>query len=115
MAESTSRRHPSRLNRNERLPPNRRRGVPSLPSPPRRNEVSLRGSSDNSPMTSTETTTAGPPTTTSKRYRLPGIEREGIAQLSLLETALWPLQGGKLPSNKFETAYTFMTAAGKKN
>ena len=33
-----------------------------------------------------------------KRYRLPGIEREGIAQLSLLETALWPLQGGTLPA-----------------
>ena len=34
-----------------------------------------------------------------KRYRLPGIEREGIAQLSLLETALWPLQGGTIPGN----------------
>ena len=53
-------------------------------------------------------------TTTPKRYRLPGIEREGIAQLSLLETALWPLQGGKLPSHKFETAYSYMTPAGQK-
>src|SRR5947207_10472723 len=48
-----------------------------------------------------------------KRYRLPGIEREGIAQLSLLETALWPLQGGKLPGNQFETAYDFTTATGR--
>ena len=32
----------------------------------------------------------------SQGIALPGIEREGIAQLSLLETALWPLQGGKL-------------------
>src|SRR5947207_3477095 len=48
-----------------------------------------------------------------KRYRLPGIEREGIAQLSLLETALWPLQGGKLPGNQFQTAYDFTTQAGR--
>lgn len=45
-----------------------------------------------------------------KLYRLPGIEREGIAQLSLLETALWPLQGGALPSHRFETSYEY--AAG---
>src|SRR5207253_1139577 len=44
----------------------------------------------------------------------PGIEREGIAQLSLLETALWPLQGGRMPSNKFETSYSFTTPAGRK-
>src|SRR5207245_7965462 len=48
------------------------------------------------------------------RYRLPGIAREGIAQLSLLETALWPLQGGKLPGNTFETNYEFTTSAGRK-
>jgi hypothetical protein len=47
----------------------------------------------------------------SKRYRLPGIEREGIAQLSLLETALWPLSG-KLASSVFETSYSYMTASG---
>jgi hypothetical protein len=47
------------------------------------------------------------------RYRLPGIEREGIAQLSLLETALWPL-GGKLTSSAFGTSYSFVTPAGKK-
>jgi len=58
--------------------------------------------------------TAAGSTSTSKRYRLPGIEREGIAQLSLLETALWPLQGGKLPSNKFETTYSYTTSAGRK-
>ena len=58
--------------------------------------------------------TSGSTTSAPKRYRLPGIEREGIAQLSLLETALWPLQGGKLPSNTFETRYSYTTAAGRK-
>lgn len=43
------------------------------------------------------------------RYRLPGIEREGIAQLSLLETALWPLQGGKLLTPRYESSYKFKT------
>ena len=43
------------------------------------------------------------------RYRLPGIERGGIAQLSLLETALWPLKGGKRESNTFDTTYKFGT------
>lgn len=47
------------------------------------------------------------------RYRLPGIEREGIAQLSLLETALWPLQGGTIRKPRFETSYTFQTNAGQ--
>src|SRR5947209_1528608 len=63
----------------------------------------------------TPTASIARPTTasTSKRYRLPGIEREGIAQLSLLETALWPLQGGKLPSNQFQTNYDFSTPAGR--
>src|SRR5437763_6899868 len=56
----------------------------------------------------------GAVTTAQKRYRLPGIEREGIAQLSLLETALWPLQGGKLPGNKFETRYTFASSAARR-
>jgi len=65
-------------------------------------------------MTATDTVTSGTMTKALKHYRLPGIAREGIAQLSLLETALWPLQGGKLPSNKFETAYSFSTAAGRK-
>ena len=49
------------------------------------------------------------------QYRLPGIQREGIAQLSLLETALWPLQGGKLPSHKFETTFTFKSPVGMKS
>ena len=43
----------------------------------------------------------------SQRYRLPGIEREGIAQLSILETALWPLRGGKLSSSLFATTYEY--------
>ena len=48
------------------------------------------------------------------RYRLPGIDREGIAQLSLLETALWPLQGGLLPSSTFETKYSFQAAGERR-
>ena len=48
------------------------------------------------------------------RYRLPGIDREGIAQLSLLETALWPLQGGLLPSSTFETEYSFQAAGERR-
>jgi hypothetical protein len=64
-------------------------------------------------VTPTETITTGTAAAPTKRYRLPGIEREGIAQLSLLETALWPLQGGKLPGNQFQTAYDFTTQAGR--
>jgi hypothetical protein len=44
---------------------------------------------------------------------LPGIVRQGIAQLSLLETALWTLQGGTLPTHKFETSYEYPTTAGR--
>ena len=45
--------------------------------------------------------------TTTKRYRLPGIDREGIAQLSLLETALWPLDGTRSQSTEHRTTYSF--------
>lgn len=62
----------------------------------------------------TQLLATGPIATPHKRYRLPGIEREGIAQLSLLETALWPLQGGKLPGSKFETQYTFAASAARR-
>src|SRR5438132_343089 len=48
-------------------------------------------------------------TTNNNRYRLPGIEREGIAQLSLLETALWPLKGGQLAGSMFDTVYSFQS------
>lgn len=50
-----------------------------------------------------------------RRYRLPGITREGIAQLSLLETALWPLQGGKVESSTFDTTYTFQDGSARRN
>lgn len=56
-------------------------------------------------MVSTTVSDTGQPT--AQRYRLPGITREGIAQLSLLETALWPLKGGRLTTPTFDTAYTF--------
>lgn len=59
------------------------------------------------------TTTAAVSGSVKNRYRLPGIEREGIAQLSLLETALWPLSGGTLLTPRFETAYKFTTSKGQ--
>jgi hypothetical protein len=55
-----------------------------------------------SPISST-----GHQSTSTKRYRLPGIDREGIAQLSLLETALWPLKGGPRNVATFDTSYKF--------
>lgn len=48
------------------------------------------------------------------RYRLPGITREGIAQLSLLETALWPLKGGVRGSSMFDTSYSFKVGDEKR-
>lgn len=47
------------------------------------------------------------------RYRIPGVEREGIAQLSILETALWPLRGGKRPDSTFDTDYTYTSKSGR--
>ncbi|MBS0261808.1 MAG: hypothetical protein JSS02_07610 [Planctomycetes bacterium] len=55
-------------------------------------------------MSLVETNTGTP---LKNRYRLPGIEHEGIAQLSLLETALWPLRGGTLDEATFRTTYSF--------
>lgn len=68
----------------------------------------------NRPMSLDQRPPIGTVTEPQKRYRLPGIEREGIAQLSLLETALWPLRGGTLASHMFQTAYTFTTPSGRK-
>lgn len=59
---------------------------------------------------SSSTPATGTEQHTTKRYRLPGIQREGIAQLSLLETALWPLKGGQLDGSTFDTTYTFKVA-----
>ena len=58
-------------------------------------------------MPSTDLPATGTAARPPQRYRLPGIEREGIAQLSLLESALWPLQGGKLDASRWETSYKF--------
>lgn len=49
----------------------------------------------------------GDKSTAKNRYRLPGIEHGGIAQLSILETALWPLKGGRIPNANFQTVYGF--------
>ncbi len=64
-------------------------------------------------MTRTQSNDGATGTKTPKRYRLPNIEKEGIAQLSLLETALWPLRGGMIPGNAFQTSYSFPTSAGR--
>src|ERR1700716_3016232 len=112
MPEAGANRSPRK--RSEPLRLSRGRGVLSPPRPRSRRRDSLPEFSDRSPMPSTEFLPIGTEAVPLKRYRLPGIEREGIAQLSLLETALWPIQGGKLPSNKFETQYEFMTHAGPK-
>src|SRR5258708_1924411 len=58
-------------------------------------------------------TTTGVSTPIKNRYRMPCIEREGIAQLSLLETALWPLQGGKLHTPQFETSYSYAAGSAR--
>jgi hypothetical protein len=57
---------------------------------------------------------AGHEHTSGKRYRLPGITREGIAQLSLLETALWPLKGGTRGAGVFDTTYRFTAGEDKR-
>jgi hypothetical protein len=66
-------------------------------------------------MVTTSSTIGTKGAKSAQQYRLPGIEREGIAQLSLLETALWPLQGGRLPTQEFQTTYAFKTAHGQKS
>lgn len=52
--------------------------------------------------------------TSGNRYRLPGITREGIAQLSLLETALWPLKAGVRSVPTFDASYSFKTGTETK-
>src|SRR5438445_6777920 len=64
-------------------------------------------------MTSTKPAMTGTTSEMGKRYRLPGIDRQGIAQLSLLETALWPLKGGKLTGSTFDTDYTYKSESGR--
>lgn len=66
-------------------------------------------------MTVENATATGTASKPKQRYRMPGIEREGVAQLSLLETALWPLAGGPRPDNTFQSTYQFATAAGMKS
>src|SRR5437667_9901810 len=112
MAELRANRSPPK--RSEPLRLTRRRGVPSPPRPRSRRRDSLPGFSDRYHMTSTELLSVGAGAVPLKRYRLPGIEREGIAQLSLLETALWPIQGGMLPKQTFESSYSYPTAADRK-
>lgn len=50
----------------------------------------------------------------SSRFRLPGIESLGYAQLSVIETALSPLDPSLLQQNFFETHYGYTDAAGER-
>jgi hypothetical protein len=65
-------------------------------------------------MPSSDTIATGLEAKTPKRFRLPGIVREGSAQLSLLETALWPLKGGPQHRDSFVTNYSYATPEGAK-
>ena len=58
-------------------------------------------------MTSTTQNSGTEKSASTQRYRLPGIVREGIAQLSILETALWPVQGGQRASFTFDSRYKY--------
>lgn len=85
-------------------------------SPARREQVS-----EPTPVTRREWVSSSPAATVAetpaksvRRYRLPGITREGIAQLSLLETALWPLKSGKIELSTFDTTYTFQQGTEKR-
>ena len=73
--------------------------------------VSDIGSTD---VTAVEQTEGSNANSKAKRYRLPGIVREGIAQLSLLETALWPLRGGSREKSTFDTTYHFKVGDDKR-
>lgn len=53
-------------------------------------------------------------TSPAKQYHRPGVEREGAAQLTLLETALWPIQAVSWNQPKYETSFTFAAPEGKK-
>lgn len=48
------------------------------------------------------------------RFRLPGIEQVGYAQLSLIETALYPLDRGPKQSTSFSTSYCYTDSAGNR-
>jgi hypothetical protein len=51
---------------------------------------------------------------TQKRFRLPGIDQLGYAQLSIIETALWPLGPGQLSRNVFETGFSYTNKDGRR-
>ena len=48
------------------------------------------------------------------RFRDPGIQRPGIAQLSLLETALWPLDSSSIDGPFYTTQYKFSRPDGNR-
>ncbi len=48
------------------------------------------------------------------RFRLPGIESPGYAQLSVIETALSPLDPSLLRQNVYETHYGYTNAVGER-
>ena len=48
------------------------------------------------------------------RFRLPGIKQDGYAQLSLIETALYPLDHGPRESTAFSTTYGYTDRDGRR-
>jgi hypothetical protein len=63
----------------------------------------------NLPRVSSNTTRSG-----SNRFRLPGIKQLGYAQLSVIETALSPLDPSLLNDSFFETRYHYTNAQGER-
>lgn len=62
----------------------------------------------------TSVTVTGSNRRASRQYRLPGIQRDAIAQLSILECALWPLQGSPPAIHEFCTEYEYGSHADRK-
>jgi hypothetical protein len=54
-----------------------------------------------------------PSDTVRSRHRLPGIEQLGYAQLSVIETALWPL-ANTVSQNVFETGFSYTNKEGSR-
>lgn len=57
---------------------------------------------------------AAPSVGRSSRFRLPGIKQYGYAQLSVIETALWPLSQTELTRKVFETRFSYTRKDGQR-
>ncbi len=65
-------------------------------------------------MTDTTAAATGVLNKSKPRYRRPGVEREGAAQLTLLETALWPINPFLWPRPAYETTFPYRAPTGPK-